>query len=376
MKISIDCRYIRNRPSGIGNYVQALMERLPALSPEDTYNPWIGPTSPRPLTSFPNVEETVVLAPPNSFPTLAWPARLADLSRSDVFHAPFNLLGRGIHCATVVTIHDLIWLKTPAMAEGWSIALPYQALFYRNGILRALRRANRIIAASESTADTILKFFPGIRTRLRVIPHGVEKRFCPPEDPAFSRKIAALRIDFDGPYFLVIGQNAPFKNHRMILEAFAAANLSPGVRLVFVQRLYSDGGLIRRARRLGIGDRVIFLDRIGEEDLVSLLQSALALIQFSLAEGFGMPALEAIACGTPVIASDIPPLVEILDGSGLHVPLDPASLAAALRRLSSSAPLREELSVKGLERARAFSWDRSAALHLEVYREAAGCAGD
>ena len=114
-----------------------------------------------------------------------------------------------------------------------------------------------------------------------------------------------------------------------------------------------------------------WLPAVGGPELVELFQGALALIQFSRLEGFGMPALEAMACGTPVVASDIAPLVEVLGGAALHVPLQAAALAAALRRIVEEDGLRAELSARGVERAAGFSWDRCAAGHLEVYREAA-----
>jgi glycosyltransferase involved in cell wall biosynthesis len=101
------------------------------------------------------------------------------------------------------------------------------------------------------------------------------------------------------------------------------------------------------------------------------MQSATCLVQPSRYEGFGMPVAEAMACGTPVIASDIAPLREVAAGAALHVPQDLAALAAAMRRLVHEPALRDELRAKGLARARSLSWDRCAAQHLEVYREAA-----
>ena len=99
MRYSIDARYVRDRPSGIGAYVQALIDRLPALAPGDRMHLWTAPTAPCPLSSHPNVEETQVRAPANSLRTLGFAGRLVDLSGVDVLHAPFNLLGRGVPCA-------------------------------------------------------------------------------------------------------------------------------------------------------------------------------------------------------------------------------------------------------------------------------------
>jgi glycosyltransferase involved in cell wall biosynthesis len=372
MLVSLDCRYLRERPSGIGGYVQALIDRIPRLAPHDRFDLWVDPRARRPLTPFPNVHETLVHAEANSPPTLLWPARLVDLRRADVLHAPSNLLGRGVRCPAVVTVHDLLWLLTPLACEAPSLLTPFQILFYRDGILRALRRAARLVAISEATATAIHHTFPEARPRVRVIPHGVEARFLPPASPDAARAAAARLLGTDAPYLLVVGQNAPYKNHGAILDAFAAAaeRLPAEVRLVLLQRLSPGGPLLRRARALRIAHRVLWRAGLAPDEVVTLLQSSLALLQFSRFEGFGMPALEALACGAPVVASDIPPLVEICGGAALHVPLSPRSLAEALARVARDPALRAELSARGVERARAFSWDRSAAAHLEVYREA------
>lgn len=377
--VSIDCRYIRERPSGIGAYVQALVDRLPALAPAARFSLWVDPRAVRPLSALPNVTEHTVRAPANSLRTLLSPSRLVDLAGVDVLHAPFNILGRGVACPTVVTIHDLMWLEAPALCAGVSPATPFRTAFYRDGILRALARATRLVAISRATADAIGRRAPGARTRVRVIPHGVEPRFRPPGNRARAEHQACTALGIDGPYLLVVGQNAPSKNQRAVLEAFAAADLDDRVHLVMLQRLHRGRSpgffgatpLDLRARELGVAHRVVFPPPVSAGAVVALMQGARALVQFSRYEGFGMPALEALACGTPVVASDAPPLLEVLGGAALHVPLDVTALAGALERITQDRPLAAELSARGRERARVFSWDRSAALHLELYREAA-----
>ncbi len=377
--VSIDCRYIRERPSGIGAYVQALVDRLPALAPAARFSLWVDPRAAGPLSPLPNVHERTVRAPANSLRTLLSPSRLVDLSGIDVLHAPANILGRGVACPTVVTVHDLMWLEKPALCEGLSLATPLKAAFYRDGIRRALGRATRLVAISRATADAIGRHAPGAALRVRVIPHGVEARFRPPRDRAHAEHVARALLGIEGPYLLVVGQNTPSKNQSAVLEAFAAADLDERVHLVLLQRLYRGRRpgvlgatpLDLRARQLGVAHRVLFPEPQSGEAVVALLQGARALVQFSRYEGFGLPALEALACGTPVVASDAPSLVEVLGGAALHVPLDIAALAGALERIVVDRPLASELSAQGPERARAFSWDRSAALHLEVYREAA-----
>lgn len=351
--------------------MRALLDRLPKMAPDVHFHLWVDPRARRPLTPLPDVRETVVRAPANSLPTLLWPSLLAPLDGVDVLHAPFNILGRGVRCATVVTVHDLMWLFDPIACEGLSWTTPVQALFYRDGIHRALRQATRIVAISKATADSIAKAAPEARSRVRVIPHGVDARFRPPESRDKARAAAARIIGTDAPYFLVVGQNAPFKNHGAVIEAFAASGLAKSARLVLVQRLYAGGKLQARARALGVDSSLIWIEKASEEEVVELLQGATALIQFSRYEGFGMPAAEAMACGTPVVASDIPALREVLGRAGIKVRLDPAALARELVRVAAEPALRAELSARSLERAVDLSWDRSAEDHLAAYREAA-----
>jgi glycosyltransferase involved in cell wall biosynthesis len=379
LNISIDCRYVRERPSGIGAYVRALVDRLPLLDPTSRFHLWVDPRAPRPLSPEENVRESIVRAPANSLSTLLAPSRLVDLDDIDVLHEPFNLLGRGIRCATVVTVHDLMWLESPADSEGLSLGTPFKAAFYSDGIRRALREATRLATISHATADVIRRLAPRAASRVRVIPHGVEPRFHPPADRDLAAARSAERLGIRGRYLLVVGQNAPSKNHRMVLDAFAAADLPRDVHLVVLQRLYRGRrfgvlgapSLAERARDLRIRDRVVFPDRLDDDALVELVQGAIALVQFSKYEGFGMPGLEALACGTPVIASSIPPLLEVLGTAAVHLPLRGSELARALERVTRDRGLARELSARGPERARKFSWDRSAQLHLELYREAA-----
>jgi glycosyltransferase involved in cell wall biosynthesis len=379
LRVSIDCRYVRERPSGIGAYVRALVDRLPGLDPGARFQLWVDPRAPRPLSSAENVRESVVRAPANGLSTLTRPSELVDLDQIDVLHEPFNILGRGLRCRTVVTLHDLMWLESPADAEGLSPATPFKAAYYRSGIRHALATATRLCAISRATADTITRIAPSAARRVRVIPHGVEPRFTPPSERERARVEACDALGIRGRYLLVVGQNTPSKNHRAILNAFAGADLPREVHLVLLQRLYRGwrfgvlGGapLDQQARALGIAGRVVFPERLSDPSVVAVLRGADALVQFSRYEGFGMPALEALACGTPVVASDIAPLVEVLGGAALHVPLETRALSRALERVCRDPVLRAELSARGPERARAFSWERSAALHLELYREAA-----
>jgi glycosyltransferase involved in cell wall biosynthesis len=369
VKIVLDARYVRERPSGIGAYVRSLVDRLPALAPEAQFEFWAHRLAERPLSTAPNVRERTVDAEPNSLGTVFWPTRLAPLADAGLFHAPHNILGRGIRCPTVVTVHDVMWLLEPRLLP-WGTRLPKQ-LFTPAAIRHGLRRATRIITVSNASADAIRRVAPSCSARLRVIPQGFDTSFAAPLDEAGSRAQAERLLGTGAAYLLVIGQNSPSKGHRVALEAFAAV-ARRDLRLVLVQRRLPGRGLHSLASRLGVLDRVHWLPLLPPADVVTLVQSAMALLQPSLAEGFGLPALEAMASGCPVVASDIPALRELLGGAGVLVaPGDSRALAAAIRRLVEEPGLRGELRERGLARARDFSWDRNARATLEVYREAA-----
>jgi glycosyltransferase involved in cell wall biosynthesis len=302
--------------------------------------------------------------------TLFRPASLDQLLPDDVVHFPFSLLGRGLPCPSVVTIHDLMWLEHAAKVDARPLLRRVRARYYQRGMRFALANATRLIAVSQATADRMIAVAPACQARLRVIHNAAGPAFVAPKDLDLAAREAAALVGSDAPYYVVVGKNEPYKAHQVALEAFAR-EARPGELLVLVQRTRRGTGLDRLAQRLGIADRLRWLPTLSESELVSVLQAARALLQPSLVEGFGIPALEAMASGCPVIASDTPALMEVLGGAGLHAAVgDPVGLAAAMAQLRDGA-LRAELRERGIERARAFSWDAAARETLDVYREAA-----
>jgi glycosyltransferase involved in cell wall biosynthesis len=369
MRFVIDSRYVRRRPSGIGTCVEALVERLPRLAPNRQFHVWTHPERPEPPAA-PNLTHAVVSATADGVATLLWPTRLGPLAEDDVVHFPCGLLGRGIRCASVVTINDLMWVDQPELVDARPILRRIRQNYYQLGMRWAMERATRIIAISEATADRIAAHVPSARDRVRVAPLAVNAAFRVAANHSTAVARAAELIGSSAPFYLVVGKNEPYKGHRDALAAFASG-AAPHELLVLVQRTSSGRGLVRQAAELGITERVRWLPDLSFPDLVMLLQSARALLQPSIVEGFGLPVLEAIACGCPVIASDTPALVEVLGGAALHAAVgNPAALALALRQIQDDA-LRGELVQRGVERARDFDWDTTAKITLEVYEEAA-----
>jgi glycosyltransferase involved in cell wall biosynthesis len=370
MQIAIDARYVREKPSGIGVYVQALVDRLPRLAPADRFLFWAHPLAPRPLSPSPNTVDLTVRPGPNSPWPVVWPRRYAAFDGVDLFHSPHNLLPRGITSATVVTVHDVMSIERPELhLHGLERAV--KSLYYPQAVWRALERATRIIVPTRATADRAVALVPSAAPRIRVILEAAESTFAPPADRDAAARDAAKLTGTDAPYFVVVGAVAATKRHHVALAAFAQAAPAPW-RLVFVHRQGSRDRLMRLARRLGVADRVVWLWRSGRREVATLLQAAGALIQPSVYEGFGLPVIEAMACGCPIIASDIPPFREVTGGAAILVPADDVQkFASAIREVAGSNDRRRSLSEQALARAEVFSWDRCAAETLAVYGEAA-----
>lgn len=371
MHVAIDARYVRDKPSGIGTYVQALIERLPTLAPDDEFLLWAHPLGPRPLSPAVNVREVVVRPGPNSPLPIWWPTRYAPFDSIDLFHSPHNMLPRSVPCPAVVTVHDVMAIERPDLhLQG--IERLAKRTYYPGAVWRALREATLIIAPTEETARRIDALEPSARARVRVILEAADPAFHPAPDPSVARRRAIDLVQSDAPYFLVVGANAPTKRHEDAVAALAS--LPTPWRLTLLQR---QGPRHRRSRlaaladQLGVADRITWLPRVSRDEVVLLMQAAAALVQPSVYEGFGLPIIEAMACGCPVVASDIPVFREVAGSAAVFTPpTDARALGRALADLAASPSHQAELSAAALSRARQFSWDRAAAATLDVYREA------
>jgi glycosyltransferase involved in cell wall biosynthesis len=370
IRVAIDARYIREKPSGIGTYVKALVDRLPGYAPSDRFLFWAHRLRPGLLSPAANTSEVTVGPGPASPWPLLWPQRYASFDGVDVFHSPHNMMPRNVPCASVVTIHDVMSIERPGLhLQGLERVV--KSKYYQQAVWRAIREATRLIAPTQATADRVCALAPAAAARMSVIWEAAEEEFSPPENPDAAREQAARLIGDTTPYLLLVGANAPTKRHALALAAFARAVPAPW-RLVLLQRRKSGGALVRLAQQLQVSDRVIWLEAVGQKDVITLMQAAGALLQPSIYEGFGLPVLEAMACGCPVIASDIAPFREITGGAALLFPPDDVDkFADALRDFVQAPELRRSLGQQSLDRARLFSWDRCARETLDVYHDAA-----
>lgn len=368
-KICIDCRYIGPRPSGIGEVTNALVEHIPQLAPDCEFLLLRNVERSQALSQSANVSEISVKSPANGPATLWWLSHVVDLRGVDLFHAPFNILPRGLGMKTLTTVHDIMWLTHPK----WCNPTPFGQIerhFYGHGIRRALDESSAIATVSAATRDAIVDWQADVAPRINVTLSGVSDKFR--KVPLAPETLTDIGLAPGQRYVLTTGQFAPYKNHEGALRGFAKAFANtPDVALVMVQRRNSGAGtLTSLARELGIETRVHFTGAVPFEALLQLYSGALALLHPSLCEGFGNPLAEAMACGTPVITSRQSAMPEVTGDAALLVdPLAPSSIAAALRQVAENAEIAQDMRTKGLARAKELSWDSFARSNLAIYRD-------
>jgi glycosyltransferase involved in cell wall biosynthesis len=317
VKVAFDITPLRLTRAGTARYIQNLLPRLDGV---DTIE-------------FGGSGRASVLAR-----ELWWyPLRLSTLSGHDLLHCTTYYAPLRPRTPTVATVHDLAVLRYPEAFPRWT------RNYVPRIVPRALRAARRVIAVSAFTAGELERLLGIPQETVAVVPHGIDAVFTP-EGPRS-----------DGDYVLAVGTLEPRKNLRRAVEA--AKRL--GVEL----RVAGAPGWG------GVDPGIHWRGRPGDEELAMLYRGARCVVYPSLYEGFGLPVLEAMACGSPVVTSVGGAMEEVAGGAAVLVdPHDVAGIAAGIEQAVAQA---DELRARGLERARAFSWDDAARQTLEVYREAA-----
>ena len=369
MRIGIDARLVAYQRGGISIYIHRLVEALSEIAPEqEEFTLLQSRRDSRPLIVKPAFQTHTLFTPPHHL-WEQWTLPLELMGQPlDVLHSPDFIPPFRRRCPAVITVHDLSFQLFPETKTA-------ESLRYYNQIDRAVREAQGIIAVSETTRRDMERMLGVSPERVDVVYHGVDRFYREVKNPQALREFCQAK-GLPETFLLAVGTLEPRKNLSCLFQALSCAGNrlprdqhklvvagAPGWRYEETERLFAS---------LGLEEQTIFFGPATEEELVLLYNSAWALVFPSLYEGFGLPPLEAMACGTPVIASSAPALPEVLGDAALYFdPHDPEELAGHLVRLAQDTPLRDRLRQAGLERARSFRWQDTAQRTLEVYHRAA-----
>jgi glycosyltransferase involved in cell wall biosynthesis len=280
----------------------------------------------------------------------------------DIFHSTDFVLPPVRGARTILTVHDLTFMRLPQCAEAGLRA-------YLNKVVpRSIERADLVLADSQSTKNDLIELLGVSPDRIEVVYAGVERRFRPMEGEIALQRVKK-RYGLDFPFILSLGTLEPRKNFSGLIEAYALMK-NKELKLVIVGgKGWLNDEIFARVEELGLSGQVIFPGFVADEDLPALYNLAELFVFPSLYEGFGLPPLEAMACGTPVVTSDRPSLPEVVGEAGLMVEAtDSQELAEAMERVLMDENLRREMREKGLKQAVKFTWEAAAGKLLDVYR--------
>ena len=368
VRIGIDARKLHD--FGIGTYIRNLLRQLARLDRDTEFVVLARPADCDALGSlgenFRAVPETVANY------SVAEQFRIPFALRREgvtLFHAPHYVLPPLVTCRSVVTIHDCIHLMFPQYLPS-RLALTYA----RASIVLASRRATRVLTVSESSKRDILRFVDVPADKIDVIYNAYDERFgVEPREEDVVR--VRERYQLHDEFVLYAGNVKPHKNLERLIEAFDLVRKRglEHLKLVLIGDEISKYAALRRAvHKHQLHKYVRFLGYLPEETLAVMYRLAGVFVFPSLYEGFGLPPLEAMASGTPVVTSNLSSLPEVTgDAAVLIDPYDPAAIADGIHRVLTDETLRRDLRTKGLARAQQFSWEQSVRRVREIYAEAA-----
>lgn len=375
MQIAINAQLLSDeatyRGAGVSNYSQYLLQHLGQLV--------LAQGTASQFTAFVNtakfqaegirlVKTRLPLAQP--VVRILWEQSLLALKlhqmQADLVHGLVNVLPLTTRTPGVVTVHDLSFVRMPEK-------LPAAKRFYLARLCRlSVAKAAHVIAVSQQTADDLMHYFACPASKITVVHNGVADAFTPGD----TAEVEAFRQAQHLPtrFLLYLGTLEPRKNLVLLLKAFAqwraqASKDDQAVKLILAgARGWFYEEIFQLATQLGLEESVLFPGFIAEADLPNWYRAAEAFVYPSLFEGFGLPVLEAMACGTPVLCSDIPSLSEVVGDSAVIFPAQSAeALTASIALLMSQQALQAELRQKAVARARLFSWRHTAQATLAVY---------
>ena len=372
MRIGIDGReLLHGRITGIGRFLRNFLEGVAALRP------------PHDILVYGDARTDPGAVPPPATlrvvpgrTTLWWDhvslPRAAARDGVDVLFSPYDkgpLRGR---CPLVLTVHDLLFLT---LSEFHGVRRALYNRWYTLLHRRMFDRAAAILTVSTASRDDLVALFGVPPERIRIVPNAVTGTCRRVEDGTEIERVKA-RYGIAGDYLMYVGNFKPHKNVKTLLEAYARLPQPVQNRCLLLLCGYLDdfGEQVRRAAAArSLGDRVVFPGAVPDGDLPALYSGASAFVFPSLYEGFGIPPLEAMACGTPVVCSDAPPLPDVVGKAALVVNARrPEAVAEAIARVLNDPGLQSDLRAKGLERVKHFAIERVARMIIDILEQVAG----
>ncbi len=378
MRIGIDYTAAVRQGAGIGRYTRELVRALAKLDRDNDYVLFAAVGGRRLAgTGWPSSFQMRSVPLSDRALAILWHRLRLPLwvelatGPVDIFHSPDFVLPPVRRARTMLTVHDLSFIRYPQCADANLRA-------YLNKVVpRSVHRADLILADSQNTKDDLMELLGVESDKIEVIYPGVEERFRPIEDQTLLEEVRR-RYNLPPRFILGLGTLQPRKNFTRLIEAFADLRFAI-LRLGSVQvcdlRLAIAGGkgwlyeeIFATVERLGLEGKVIFPGFVADEDLPALYNLTDLFVFPSLYEGFGLPPLEALACGTLVVTSNASSLPEVVGEAGLMVEAtDTKALAEAMKRVLEDVALREGMVAKGLEQAKKFTWEKAAAKLLSLY---------
>ena len=368
MRIAIDARKLHD--FGIGTYIRNVLRGLARIDHDTEYvllcqehDCALAPSLGDNFRAVSDTSRPYSLREQFSIP---WTLRR---ERVDLFHAPHYVLPPLSRGKSVVTIHDCIHLMFPEYLPN-RMALTYA----RASLWAGARVSNRILTVSEASKRDILRFFDVPPEKISVIYNGIDERFrVQPAEEEMAR--VTQRYQLTGDFVLYAGNVKPHKNVERLIDAFQLVRQDglDHLKLIVIGDEISKYAELRRAvHRYNLHKYVRFLGYMPDATLAVLYRLAAVFVFPSLYEGFGLPPLEAMASGTPVVTSNVSSLPEVAgDAAVLVDPRDPRAIADGIRRVLTERGLRETLRAKGLNRAAEFSWERSVQRIRQIYGDVA-----
>ncbi|MGH2367800.1 MAG: glycosyltransferase family 4 protein, partial [Chloroflexota bacterium] len=359
MRIAVDFTAGVRQPAGVGRYTRSLVQALAmALGPgHELMLLWAGPSRVPPPVGWPRTR-TRRLPLPERWMTVAWHrARLplpADVlaGGADVFYSPDFALPPVARARAAVTVHDLSYLTHP------ETHYPPLRRYLERVVPRSIRRADLVLADSQQTKCDLVSYLGAPETKIEVVLSAADPSFRRVEDASRLGETRRRR-GIDRPYVISVGTIQPRKNLPVIFDALRRM----GRDLLHIHAGHPgwlDEPVFDALERSGVKNRVRFLEDVDDAELAALYSGAIALVFPSLYEGFGIPCLEAMACGAPVISSRAGSLAEVIGEAAIAVdPMDAGAIAAGIERLMDDAAFREDLIRRGYAQAARFRWEDS-----------------